>query len=86
LWALFAAALWTAALAIIAHSPGLHSTPGMWSGVFGLPGVVFANWIQSSLGHTFNRYLAYSIMFLVNWIFYCTVIQGFVSAKRSVWK
>ncbi len=87
---------WTAALAIIAHSPGLHSTPGTWLGVFGLPGVVIANWVQSFLVHTFSNYLGYPIMFLVNWIFYCSVIQGFVSisgrlqvepapAKRRFW-
>jgi hypothetical protein len=79
------AAGWTAALAVIARNYGLHSGPGIWAGVFGLPGVVAANWTQSSLLHEFNSTLGYSMMFLVNWIFYCSVIQGLISVKRSIW-
>jgi len=86
MWALLLAVAWTAALATVAHSPGLHSTPGIWLGVFGLPGVVIANWMQSFLFHGFNNYLGYNLMFLVNWIFYCSVIQGLVSVKRGLWK
>jgi len=86
LWALLLAVAWTAALATVAHSPGLHSTPGIWLGVFGLPGVVIANWVQSFLFHGFNIYLGYCLMFLVNWIFYWSVIQGLVSVKRGLWK
>ena len=85
LWALILAVVWTVALAAVAQSPGLHSTPGMWLGVFGLPGVAIANWVQSSL-HTFNRYFDYSLMFLVNWIFYCSVILGIVSMKSKLSK
>ena len=47
--------------------------------MFGLPGVVIANSAQAYLFHTFNNYLGYALMFLVNWIFYCSVIQGLVS-------
>jgi hypothetical protein len=83
LWGLILAVGWTLALAVIAHSPGLHSTPGMWLGVFGLPGVGVANWAQSSL-HKFSRSIDYSLMLLVNWAFYCSVIQGFVSMKGLV--
>ena len=83
--ALLLAVSWTISLALIAHSYGLHSGPGIWAGVFGLPGVVAANWIQSTILHDFNTTVAYWIMFLVNWIFYCTVIQGLISMKRSFW-
>ena len=83
--ALVLAVAWTAALAIIARSPGLHSTPGAWSGAFGLPGVVIANWTQAVVLHKFNRILGYGIMFVVNWIFYCSVILGLISVKRSLW-
>ena len=86
MWALLLAVAWTAALATVAHSAGLHSTPGIWLGVFGLPGVVIANWVQSFLFHGFNNYLGYNLMFLVNWIFYCSVIQGLVSVKHRLWK
>jgi len=84
LWALLLAVAWTVALANVAHSLGLRSAPGIWLGVFGLPGVVIANWAQSFLFHRFNNYLGYSFMFLVNWIFYCSVIQGLVSVKRKL--
>jgi hypothetical protein len=85
LWALVLAVAWTAALAAVAHSPGLHSTPGIWLGVFGLPGIVIANWVQSLL-HKFNLYFDYFLMFVVNWIFYCSVIQGFVSMTSKLSK
>ena len=81
--ALALAFAWTAALAFIAHTVGLHSGPGIWAGVFGLPGVVIANWMQAAVLHRFNTFLGYSLMFLVNWIFYCTVILGLVSVRRS---
>ena len=73
---------WTIALAWIAHSYGLHSTPGTWAGAFGLPGVVIANWTDTFILHRFNIIIDYCIMFLVNWFFYCSVIQGLVSMKR----
>ena len=85
LWALALSAAWTAALIYIARTVGLHSTPGMWTGAIGLPGVVIANWIQAQLFHKFIRSLGYALMFLINWAFYCSVLQGIISAKRRVW-
>ena len=86
LWALLLAVAWTVAVAVIARSPGFHSIPGMWTGVFGLPGVVVASWVRPFLGRNPYDYLGYTVMFLVNWIFYCTVIQGLVLVKHSIWK
>ena len=83
--ALFLAVMWTVALAVVARSPGLHSPPGAWLGAVGLPGVVIANWTQSAILHDFNRAVEYAIMLLVNWTFYCSVILGIVSVKRSLW-
>lgn len=85
IWALVLALAWTAALVVIARTVGLHSTPGMWTGAVGLPGVVIANWIQAKLFHRFHRPFGYSLMFLINWGFYCSVIQGIVSLKRRIW-
>jgi hypothetical protein len=85
IWALALAAAWTIALIIIARTIGLHSAPGMWTGAIGLPGVVIANWMQAQFFHKFNRILGYSLMFLINWGFYCSVLQGIVSLKRRVW-
>ena len=84
LWALALALAWTTALILIARTIGLHSSPGMWTGAVGLPGVVISNWIQAQFFHTFHRALGYSMMFLINWGFYCTVLQGIVSLKRGV--
>ncbi len=83
--ALALALAWTTALIIIARTVGLHSTPGMWTGAIGLPGVVISNWIQAHLFHRFHRPLGYALMFLINWGFYCTVLQGIISFKRRIW-
>ena len=85
LWALTLAAAWTAALIYIARTVGLHSTPGMWTGAIGLPGVVIANWMQAQLFHRFSRPLGYTLMFLINWGFFSSVLQGIISLKRRVW-
>jgi hypothetical protein len=84
-WALALALAWTAALIIIARPAGLHSTPGMWTGAVGLPGVVIANWMQAHLFHRFYRSLGYGLMFLINWGFYCSVLQRIISLKRRIW-
>jgi len=78
------AAIWTATLFAIANTIGLHTTPGMWTGAIGLPGVVIANWIQRQILHGFHRPLGYALMFLINWGFYCTVLQGIVSLRSSI--
>ena len=83
--ALVLALIWTAVLIFIARTVGLHSTPGMWTGAVGLPGVVIANWIQGQLFHRFHRPLGYSLMFVINWVFYCSVLQGIVSFKHRIW-
>ncbi len=80
------AVAWTIAVTIIARSPGFHSTPGMWTGVFGFPGVVVASWVRPYLGRNPHDRLGYAVMFLVNWGFYCTVIFGVLTVKRSVGK
>ena len=82
-WALALAAAWTLALFIITRTVGVHSTPGMWTGAVGMPGVVIANLFQRRVLHAFYRPLSYALMFLINWIFYCTVLQGIESLKRS---
>ena len=83
--ALALALAWTAALVTIARTVGLHTTPGMWTGAIGLPGVVIANWIQRQFLHAFYRPLGYTLMFLINWGFYCSVLQGLASLKKLAW-
>ncbi len=85
LWTLMVAAALSASLATIEHSPGWpgwHSTPGIWGIVFNLHGSAIA--IGAS--DTLNDFLMYFIMFMVNWLFYWGVIQGFVSVKRKLFK
>jgi len=76
------AVAWTAALIFIARTVGLHSAPGMWLGAVGLPGVVISNWTQAQLFHTDHHALGYALMLLINWGFYCTVLQGIVSVFK----
>lgn len=83
--ALVLALVWIATLIAIARTVGLHTTPGMWTGAIGLPGVVIANWIQRQILHPFYRPLGYALMFLINWGFYCSVLQGLASLKQAVW-
>jgi len=85
LWAFLLAVVWTVAVAVIAQSIGFHSAPGMWAGVFGFPGVVFASWVRPYLGRNTHNQLGYAVMFLVNWIFYCSVIKGLLSMKSFLW-
>lgn len=82
--ALTLALAWITALILIARTIGLHSTPGMWTGAVGLPGVVISNWTQAHLFHRFHRPLGYALMFLINWGFYCTVLEGILSLKRRI--
>ena len=84
--ALILDAIWTASLAAIARTYGLHSAPGMWAGTLGLPGVVAANLLQTNVFHSYDRATAYAVMSAVNLAFYCTVLRGFVSLKRAVWR
>ena len=81
LWAFLLAVVWTVAVVIIAQSIGFHSAPGMWAGVFGFPGVVVASWVRPYLGRNDHNHMGYAVMFLVNWIFYCSVIKGLLSMK-----
>ena len=83
-WAFLLAALWTAVLVTIARTVGLRTTPGMWTGAVGLPGVVISNWIQRRILHLFYRPLGYALMFAINWLFYCSVLQGIASLKRTL--
>ncbi len=80
------AATWTAALIFIASTAGLHSTQGMWLGAIGLPGVVISNWLQANVFHNVVRGIRYSLMLLINWGFFCSVLQGIISVKRGIWK
>lgn len=82
LWALILAAIWTITLHTVARSIGLHSTPGMWTGTVGFPGVVIANWMQAHLLHRFYRPMGYALMFLINWVFYSSVLAGVTSLTR----
>ena len=82
LWGLVLAAAWTITLYAVARSIGLRSTPGMWTGTVGFPGVVIANWMQAHLLHEFYRPVGYALMFVINWVFYCSVLVGIASLTR----
>ena len=68
---------WTVSLFVINAHPGLHSTPGIWAAVLGIPGVVVGAWIQhyqtgpSRLGDI----VAYSAMGATNWLFWFAIAR-----------
>ena len=84
--ALLLAVFWSEATAYIARTIGYRTPAGMWAGVFGFPGVVIANWLALLIGPAFSAGAKRIVMFLVNWIFYFSVIQGALSLKRLLWK
>jgi hypothetical protein len=87
--ALIIAAALTTTLATMEHSawwPGWDSTPGIWGAVLNLPGFVIAAGMHYFPDDRRNDYLMHFIMFLVNWLFYWGVVQGFVTVRRKVFK
>lgn len=62
------------ALAIVTGSPGIHSTPGIWLMVRGLPGTIIGLWTESGFGG--NPLLFYIAMALSNWVLYLLAIKG----------
>src|SRR5579862_2944847 len=84
--AMLLAVAWSESTAYIARSVGYRSTAGMWSGVFGFPGIVIAGWLAALLGPTLTPAAQRVVMFLVNWIFYFTVIQGALQIKRRLFR
>jgi len=62
------------ALAVVTGSPGIHSTPGIWLMVLGLPGTIIELWTESGFGG--NRVLFYIAIALSNWVLYLLVIKG----------
>jgi hypothetical protein len=62
------------ALAIVAGSPGIHSTPGIWLMVLGLPGTIIGLWTESGFGG--SPLLFYIAMALSNGVLYLLAIKG----------
>ena len=65
------------ALALVARSPGIHSTPGMWLMIAGLPGTMIGAWTGDGL-------LFYFTSALANWTFYSCIAAGVISLKASL--
>jgi hypothetical protein len=84
--ALVAAIGWSEATAYIARTIGYRTPAGMWAGAFGFPGVILANWLAQLVGPAFSAGAKRVVMFLVNWIFYFSVIEGALSLKRLLSK
>jgi hypothetical protein len=60
------------ALAIVTGSPGIHSTPGIWLMVLGLPGTIIGLWTESGFGGN-------PLLFYIEWHF----LMGFFICWRS---
>lgn len=60
-------------LAVVSKSPGIHSTPGIWLMLFGLPGIGFGWWLGSMFGQ--NDQVVYIGTALANWVFYVCLVK-----------
>jgi len=76
--ALLITGVWVAALVIIDHTMGIHSTPGFWTMFLGFPGMIVAAWIPA----TDSSIVPYIIGFVVNFNFYFALIVGAVMVRR----
>lgn len=59
---------------IFVYAKGPHSTLGIWTGVFSLPGLAVGAWISFLTGWD---YLSYVSVVLVNWLFWFGVLKLF---------
>lgn len=80
--ALLLAGVWVAALTIIDHTIGIHSTPGIWTMFLGFPGGIVAAWIPA----TDSNIVPYIIGFVVNFNFYLALILGAVTLRRRFFR
>jgi hypothetical protein len=69
------------ALAIVTGSPGIHSTPGIWLMVLGLPGTIIGLWTESGFGG--NPLLFYIAMALSNGVLYLLAIKGVLLSRAK---
>lgn len=76
--ALLIAGVWVAALVIIDHTIGIHSTPGFWAAALGFPGLMVAAWTTG----TDSNIILYIIGFVVNFNVYFALIAGAVTVRR----
>lgn len=80
--ALLLTGVWMAAVVIIDHTIGIHSTPGIWAIILGFPGVMVAAWIAAWIPATESSVVPYIIEFVVNFNFYLLLIAGAVTVRR----
>ena len=64
---LVVAAIPLAILAYVAHSIGIHSTPGIWLAMFSFPGMILIALTNGSLA-------GYCVAVLANWLIYSFVV------------
>ena len=79
-WALMPASIWAAAIKFVGDTYGYHSTPGIWTAIIGLPGVVVSAWIYHWTG---SDSVGVIVAFSGNWIFWFGVLKAAVTLKRG---
>jgi len=70
------------ALAVVSKSPGIHSTPGIWLMLAGLPGTIIGTWTGMAVAD--NGLLFYVATALANWTFYLCVAKGVLWLKGKL--
>ena len=75
----------TAAMLVVGHIHGYHSTPAFWLALLGFPGLLVATWAQWLVGgQGDNEFLLAILMTPVNWIFYFYIFKGVVAVRRRL--
>jgi hypothetical protein len=77
------AAAVSAAIAYVDSSVGIHSTPGIWIMLLGLPGTIIGVWATLSSTH---NVIFYAVASIVNWGFYVAVFEVVIFFKRHLRK
>lgn len=80
-WALLPTSIWACAMMIIAHADRMESTPGLWMGFAGLPGIVIGSGV---FFFTRSNNAAYVGIFLGNWLFYFGLFKAAVVLKNRL--
>ena len=77
------ASILAGAMAIVAHSPGIHSTPGFWLMVANLPGTVIGVWFGMWLGSELvNGPIFYLLVAAANWAAYVSAAKIFLLVRH----
>jgi hypothetical protein len=81
LCALIPASLWVCAMKTIGDTKGFHSTPGIWTGLIGLPGDMLGVWVGQLTNSDTVFYIG---SFVGIWLFWLGFITAILAIKHRL--